>query len=125
MLPNFHLSIEVKSIEESIVFFTRVLKAEVIHRDSSGYVNIDWFGSQITLAENGDMGCASPNLHFGVNLTLRNFDELFQNIMREGKEFVHMEPEIRDKGSSIERKKMFLKCPTGYLVEIKGYWSQS
>lgn len=125
MLPNFHLSIGVKSLEESIDFFTRVLKAEVVHRDSSGYVNIDWFGSQITLAENEDMVFAPPLFHFGVNLTLHNFDELFQNIVREGNEFIHMEPEVRDASTDMERKKMFLKCPTGYLIEVKGYRSLS
>ena len=121
MSPNFHLSIGVKSIEESVGFFTKVLRAKVLHRDPSGYVNIDFFGSQITLKKNGDINPELPDFHFGANLSLSDFEELSESIFINGREFIHMEPKVWEEGTHMERKKMYLKCPTGYLVELKGY----
>lgn len=121
MLPNFHLSIGVRSIEDSIDFFTRVLNAKVLHRDPSGYVNIDLYGSQITLKRNADIDPRLPDLHFGVNLSLTDFDQLSERALQVGREFIHMAPEVWEAGTTMERKKMYLKCPTGYLIELKGY----
>lgn len=121
MLPNFHLSIGVRSIEESVAFFTKILKAKVLHRDPTGYVNIDLFGSQITLKDNANINPELPDFHFGINLSLKEFDQLSESILATGREFVHMEPEVWESGTQMERKKMYLKCPTGYLVELKGY----
>lgn len=121
MLPNFHLSIGVHSIEESINFFTKLLQAKVLHRDPSGYVNIDLFGTQITLKKNENINPQLPDFHFGVNLPLNEFDKIAVHILEQGQEFVHMKPEVWDVGTPMERKKMYLKCPTGYFVELKGY----
>lgn len=121
MNPAFHLSIGVRSIAESVDFFTQLLQAKVLHRDPSGYVNIDFFGSQITLKQNTNITPDLADFHFGVNLSLNEFERLSQNIMEHGREFVTMEPEVWDQGAALERKKMYLKCPTGYLIELKGY----
>ena len=45
MQPEFHLSIGVRSIEISVDFFAGVMKGKVLHRDPSGYVNIDGAGN--------------------------------------------------------------------------------
>jgi extradiol dioxygenase family protein len=121
MLPSFHLSLGVKSVEDSVEFFTEILGSKVLHRDPSGYVNIDMFGSQITLKQNESVQPDLPDFHFGVNLKLDEFNKLSQMILEKGRRFVHMEPEVWDEGSPLERRKMYLKCPTGYLVELKGY----
>jgi extradiol dioxygenase family protein len=121
MLPSFHLSIGVRSIEKSVDFFTSLLGAKVLHRDPSGYVNIDFFGSQITLKHNIDAAPTLPDFHFGANLSLSEFDLLAKRVLETGRKHVAMEPEVWDAGTAMERKKMYLKCPTGYLVELKGY----
>lgn len=122
MLPNFHLSMDVKSIEESVRFFTDILQAKVLHRDPSGYVNIDFFGSQITLKQNEDILVSeNSHFHFGVNMELKEFNDLSSFILKQGQKFVVVPPEIWDGGTPLERKKMYLKCPTGYLIELKGY----
>ncbi len=123
MEPSFHLSVGAKNIDESIAFFVKLLGAKVLHRDPSGYVNIDLFGSQITLKHNPDISPDLPDFHFGVNLDLESFEELAKRALNQGRQFVHMEPEVWDSGTPLERKKMYLKCPTGYLVELKGYKS--
>ncbi|MES2801263.1 MAG: hypothetical protein V4654_02125 [Bdellovibrionota bacterium] len=121
MTTNFHLSIGVKSIDESVDFFTQILRAKVRHRDPSGYVNIDLFGSQITLKQNENIIPHLPDFHFGLNLSLDEFDIMSKDILKNGRQYVSMEPEVWDFGTDLERKKMYLKCPTGYLIELKGY----
>jgi extradiol dioxygenase family protein len=121
MKPTFHLSIGVKSIEESLNFIVGVLRGKVLHRDPSGYVNIDFFGSQITLKQNSEVVPNLREFHFGVNLSLKDFDELSTTILDSEPEFVTMTPEIWDAGTPMERKKMYLREPTGYVIEIKGY----
>lgn len=121
MNSAFHLSIGVDSIEKSVSFFSSLLEAKVLHRDPSGYVNLDFFGTQITLKVNPGIKPELPDFHFGVNLSLSEFDRLSKSILEKGKSFVHMQPEVWDADTPLERKKMYLKCPSGYLVELKGY----
>lgn len=121
MSSIFHLSIGVLSIEDSLEFFTKMLNAKVTHRDSSGYVNIDVYGNQLTLKPNPSIVPDLADFHFGINLSLSEFDELANNIIKNGHRFVFREPEIWDMNTPMERKKIYLKCPTGYLIEIKGY----
>jgi len=99
MYPSFHLSIAVKSIEDSL----------------------DFFGSQITLKHQPDIEVDHPHFHFGANLSLKEFDRLAENILENGRNYISMEPKVMDIGTPLERKKMYLNCPTGYLVELKGY----
>jgi extradiol dioxygenase family protein len=118
----FHLSIGVHSLEESAKFFTDVLGGSVTHEDASGYINVEVFGSQITLKKNSD---ARPDqladLHFGFNLSWGEFEQLSKRIVDSEYQGVVMKPKVADGGTSMERIKMYLKCPTGYLVELKGY----
>lgn len=120
-MKSFHLSLAVKSMEESVDFFVNVLGSKVLHRDPSGYVNIDFFGNQISLKHEPEVVPNLPEFHFGVNLSLQEFDEVSKNILANHHQHVHRKPEVWDAGTAIERKKMYLKCPTGYLVELKGY----
>ena len=101
-----------------------MLKGSIQHRDPSGYVNIELFGSQITLKSNMDVIPNLPDFHFGINLGLDKFDGLAKNILETAHASIIMAPEVVDAGTPMERKKMYLKCPTGYLIEIKGYKSK-
>jgi extradiol dioxygenase family protein len=121
MQPSFHLSIGVHSIDKSVEFFESLLGAKILHRDPSGYVNIELYGSQITLKHNADVNPNLPDFHFGVNLSL----EEFESVSRRVQELQHKDaapaPEVWDAGTSLERVKMYLRCPTGYKIELKGY----
>ena len=121
MNPEFHLSIGVRSVETSVDFFVGVMGGAVLHRDPSGYVNLDLYGSQITLKQNESVSPDLPDLHFGINLGLTEFDALAMKILESGYDHIVMKPKVVDAGTSMERKKMYLKCPTGYLIELKGY----
>lgn len=117
----FHLSIGVRSIEDSVIFFSQILGGKVTHRDDSGYVNIELFGSQITLKDNPSINPNLPDFHFGFNMSLQEFDDLSHRVVSQASDRIHMEPKVVDAGTELERKKMYLRCPTGYLVELKGY----
>lgn len=120
-MKPFHLSIGVKSIEDAVSFYSGVLGGVVTHRDESGYVNIELFGSQITLKNNPKIKPELPDFHFGFNMSLEEFNDLSTQIMEKSRSVVYMEPKVVDEGTDMERKKMYLKSPTGYLVELKGY----
>lgn len=119
--PTFHLSIGVRSMEASVDFFVRVLRARVQHRDPLGYLNVDFYGTQITLKSNPSVVPELPDFHFGMNLSLPEFELLANNIQREANGAIVMSPTVVEPNTKMERRKMYVKCPTGYLIEIKGY----
>lgn len=116
----FHLSLPVHSLEESVGFFERALEAVVSHRDASGYVNLDVPGCRLTLHENPGAVVDMPGLHFGINLGLDAFlvrAALLQSLLPHA---IVAPVQVRDAGTPQERRKLLLRCPSGYLIEIKG-----
>lgn len=122
-IAHFHLSIGVKSLQKSVDFFEQTLGALVQHRDPSGYVNIDFYGVQITLKESIHAIPDLPEFHFGANMSLAAFNQLEKLIVQKDPNCIVMPAKIVDAGTAMERKKMYVKFPTGYLIEIKGYGS--
>ena len=102
-------------------FFESVTKAKVTHRDPSGYVNVDFYGSQITLQTGGSGPDMGPHFHFGANFSLVEFEHLAAHAKSVSPESLVGEVEIWDKGTHMERRKLYLKTPAGYLLELKGY----
>lgn len=125
MTPAFHLSIGVRSTDSSVDFFTRVLRGSVTHRDPTGYVNVELFGSELTLKPNESVTPDLPDLHFGVNLDVKDFEQLARHVIAVEPACVVMPPKTVDAGTPLERRKMYVRCPTGYLIELKGYVSKS
>lgn len=122
MTPAFHLSLGVQSLDASVEFYVRVLNAVVAHRDPSGYVNLELFGAQITLQQTAET--ATPaDFHFGFNLAMHDFERLAEQILASGYQDVAMKPTVVDAGTPLERKKMYVRCPSGYLIELKGHGS--
>ncbi len=121
MKPAFHLSLPVRSLDESVEFFVRVLRSNVEHVDPSGYVNLDFFGSQITLKQNAAAAPRGGDFHFGVNLDLEALDALAAHVQATAPASIVGPLTVVDAGTPLERKKMYLKCPTGHLIELKGY----
>jgi extradiol dioxygenase family protein len=120
-IPTFHLSLGVQSLDESVEFYVRVLNATVAHRDPSGYVNLELFGMQLTLQRSAS--AAPPDVHFGFNLAMKEFERIAEQILAAGEAGIVMPPKIVDAGTPLERKKLYLCCPSGYLIELKGYGS--
>lgn len=120
MSKPFHLSIGVRSINDSVNFFTKVLNGKVTHQETT-YVNMELFGHQLTLKPNDSISSDLPDFHFGFNMSLEEFDLIADKLTSTASKYIHMEPKVVDLGTPMERKKMYLKSPSGYLVELKGY----
>ncbi|NRA66193.1 MAG: hypothetical protein HRU19_17025 [Pseudobacteriovorax sp.] len=121
MKNRFHLSIAAKEIEKEAQFLCELLGGTVTHRDPSGYINIDLQGCQITLKTNSLVEVNLQDFHFGFNLDSDEFEMISSRIIESKYQDIVMKPKVIDAGTPIERKKMYLKSPTGYLVELKGY----
>ena len=107
-------------MDESLDFFVRFLGATVEHRDPSGYVNLDWFGTQLTLTEDAQVS-APAGLHFGFNLDLETFERMARALEENAAGAIAMQPQTVDAGTPRERRKMYVRCPSGYLIELKGF----
>lgn len=120
MKAPFHLSLPVRSIEESVAFFEHALLATVSHRDPSGYVDLAVPGCSLTLHQNPAAVIDAPGLHFGINLGLDDFLQLAARLQADLPGAIVAPPKVRDAGTPRERHKMFLRCLSGYVIEIKG-----
>ncbi|MDQ3282694.1 MAG: hypothetical protein M3Q69_14930 [Acidobacteriota bacterium] len=120
MTPVFHLSLPVRSVDESVAFFADLLGATVTHRDASGYVNLEWFGTQLTLAAGVDLPI-SGELHFGINVNLETFERMATAFAASAPNAIAMQPKVVDAGTPRERRKMYVRCPSGYLIELKAF----
>lgn len=109
-----------KSIKKEISFFTDVLECKVTHQEEK-YTNIDFFGSQVTLKEIPEVNTKLQELHFGVNLNLLEFEDYTKRILESKYDGILTHPTIVDVDNEMERRKMYLKSPSGYIFEIKGY----
>ena len=49
------------------------------------------------------------------------FDRLAESIVALARGNIVMEPKVVDTSTPLECRKMYLRCPTGYLIELKGY----
>lgn len=90
----FHLSIGVQSLTEADEFFVAVLGGTVTHRDPSGYINVEVFGSQFTLKNNPNIQVTLPDFYFGFNMTLTEFNELSEIILAQHTRCVEMQPKV-------------------------------
>lgn len=119
-MTSFHLSLPVRNLAAMKDFYTRVMQAAVTHEDESGYINIDLGGAQVTLHEQAGMHAPSSDMHFGINLPVDEFIALAEHVRHTAADCIQVQPTIVDAGTSRERRKMFLRCPSGYLIEVKG-----
>lgn len=93
------------------------------HRDPTGYANVDLQGTQITLTPAPGLVVDSSHIHFGLNLDLADFERMAAAILGSGYTGVVSRPRVVDEGTPRERRKMYVTCPSGWRIELKGYAS--
>jgi extradiol dioxygenase family protein len=99
-------------------------------RSSDEWVDFDFYGHQIvahlspeearhqqTNAVDGD---AVPVRHFGVILSLSDWQALADKLVRAGTRFI-VEPHVRFQGEVGEQSTMFLLDPSGNALEFKAF----
>ena len=131
MANVFHLAIPVgDDLDKAIEFYCNVLGCKKGNFEDSpldSWCDIDFWGNELTLhtssctqnreAHDVDMGTGLVP-HFGVHLDAEEFQSLKEKLIQENVEFVD-EPYIRFKGEVYEQETMFIKDPSGNILELK------
>ena len=130
MAKTFHLAIPVEDLDKAIEFYCNVLgckKGNSEDKPPNSWCDIDFWGNELTLHASSctqnsethdvDMGTVLVP-HFGVHLDAEEFQSLKEKLIQENVEFVD-EPYIRFKGEVYEQETMFIKDPSGNILELK------
>jgi extradiol dioxygenase family protein len=128
-LHPFHLAFPVTSLAEARAFYGDLLGCPE-GRSSDDWVDFNLYGHQIvahlspdeaghhnTSAVDGDN---VPVRHFGVVLSMPEWDALADKLRARGVKFV-IEPHIRFKGQVGEQATMFFLDPCGNALEFKAF----
>ncbi|QSN63177.1 MULTISPECIES: VOC family protein [unclassified Caballeronia] len=128
-MPPFHLAFPVHSLSDARAFYGELLGCPE-GRSSEDWVDFNFYGHQIvahlapdevghrsTSAVDGD---AVPVRHFGVVLSIPQWEALAEKLKAAGTRFI-IEPHIRFKGEVGEQATMFFLDPSGNAVEVKAF----
>ena len=127
-LQPFHLAIPVRELEETRAFYNTTLNCKE-GRSSDKWVDLDFYGHQLVLhiadqknenQSNPVDGHEVPVPHFGVVLTMDDWNQLADRLKKQKIEFI-IEPYIRFKGEPGEQATMFFKDPSGNALEFKAF----
>ena len=128
-LQPFHLAFPVHDIEVARKFYGEVIGCTE-GRSSDAWVDFNFYGHQVVAhlapEECGDAktsavdGHGVPVRHFGVVLSMADWEALAERLKAIGTEFV-IEPYIRFKGEVGEQATMFFKDPSGNALEFKAF----
>ena len=126
----FHLAFPVDDLEKTREFYTKTLGCTE-GRSSDRWIDFDMYGHQVVahlvddldqVATNAVDGDDVPSSHFGVILEMEQWNQLADNLVKLGIEFI-IEPHIRFKGEPGEQATMFFLDPCGNAIEFKAFKS--
>ncbi len=125
----FHLAFPVTSLEKARAFYGGLLGCPE-GRSSPEWVDFDLYGHQIvahlspseagSVSTNAVDGDNVPVRHFGVVLSMAEWDALAAKLQAAGTKFV-IEPHVRFKGEVGEQATMFFLDPCGNALEFKAF----
>tara|TARA_B100000214_G_scaffold168214_1_gene120798 strand:- start:960 stop:1373 length:414 start_codon:yes stop_codon:yes gene_type:complete len=126
----FHLAFPVDNLDKTREFYTKTLGCNE-GRSSDRWIDFDMYGHQVVahlvdeldqVATNAVDGDDVPSSHFGVILEMEQWNQLADNLVKLGIEFI-IEPHIRFKGEPGEQATMFFLDPCGNALEFKAFRS--
>ena len=128
-LRPFHLAFPVHDLAEARAFYGGVLGCQE-GRSSDRWIDFDLAGHQIVAhldpaaravaVENPVDGHAVPVPHFGVVLTMPDWEAMAARVAAAGVRF-GIEPHVRFKGQAGEQATMFFCDPSGNALEFKAF----
>ena len=128
-IQPFHLAFPVRDLEEARNFYGRKLGCPE-GRSSPDWIDFNLYGHQIdahlspeacgAAALNAVDGHGVPVRHFGVVLTMEQWEAMAKKLTDDGTKFV-IEPYIRFKGEVGEQATMFFLDPSGNALEFKAF----
>ncbi len=129
----FHLAFPVRDLAEARRFYGNLLECPE-GRSSNEWVDFDLHGHQIVahlaphecrrVSTNAVDGDAVPVLHFGVVLTMAQWERLAERLSLARTEFV-IKPHVRFMGEVGEQATMFFHDPSGNALEFKAFADDS
>lgn len=127
--PRFHLAIPVADIEAVRPFYCELLGCKT-GREASRWLDLDFFGHQITLhmsdeqaqsaSHNQVDSKAVPVRHFGAILPLAQWHSFSDRLQAAGVDFI-IEPGLRFSGEVGEQWTLFMLDPAGNALEFKSF----
>ena len=128
-LRPFHLAFPVNDLNEARAFYGDVMGCAE-GRSSDQWIDFNFYGHQIVAhldvtarpvaVHNPVDGHDVPVPHFGIVLTMPQWEELAQRLKVAGTKF-GIEPHIRFKGEVGEQATMFFYDPSGNALEFKAF----
>lgn len=132
-LTPFHLAIPCRDVAEATAFYRDVLGC-FLGRSSEQWIDLNLYGhqlvchldpslgvnGQVTLIHNDVDAHDVPIPHFGVVLSMADWDKLAERLKNYGIQFM-IEPYVRFKGRAGEQATMFFKDPSGNALEFKAF----
>ena len=133
MAETFHLAIPVEDLDKTIEFYCNVLGCKKGNSENNppfSWCDIDFWGNELTLHSSiSEFRVNERHLvdkedvsipHFGVHLDAEEFQSLKGKLVQDWKnvEFVN-KPYVRFKGDELEQETMFIKDPSGNILEFK------
>ena len=133
MAKTFHLAIPVEDLDKTIEFYCNVLGCKKGNSENNppfSWCDIDFWGNELTLHSSiSEFRVNERHLvdkedvsipHFGVHLDAEEFQSLKGKLVQDWKnvEFVN-KPYVRFKGDVLEQETMFIKDPSGNVLEFK------
>ncbi|MEM8961248.1 MAG: VOC family protein [Acidobacteriota bacterium] len=139
-LTPFHLAFPVSDLDATRRFYTEVLGCRE-GRSAERWVDFDFHGHQISahlraggmvagggaagggpgdVASNPVDGDTVPIPHFGLVLSMDNWEKVAERVRGQGVEFI-IGPRIRFQGEPGEQGTFFVRDPSGNAIEIKGF----
>ncbi len=125
----FHVAFPVNNLEVTRKFYAEVLGCKV-GRSAERWIDFDLFSHQISAhlvdeekksgKTNPVDGKNVPVLHWGVILTMEQWEKLAENVKKHGVKFI-IEPYIRFKGEVGEQATMFFLDPSGNALGFKAF----
>ena len=126
-MPPFHIAFPVDDLAAARDFYGRLLGCPE-GRSADHWVDFDLHGHQIVAhlapdavqarATNTVDGDDVPVPHFGLVLSMRDWEDLAERLVETGVDFV-IPPTVRFAGSPGEQATMFLLDPAGNALEFK------
>ena len=129
-LRPFHLAVPVHDIAAARRFYGDLMGFEE-GRSSDHWVDYNFYGHQFVVHLDANMkshdpvsnpvdGKDVPIPHFGVVLSMEDWEALANRLTSEGVPFV-IEPYVRFKGEAGEQATMFFLDPSGNALEFKAF----
>ena len=132
-LRPFHLALAVPSKDIAKTFYTATMGC-TIGRESDEWVDINFFGHQITFHQVANFFSPShsncvdakvvPLPHFGIVLKYDDWHKLSVHLSSQNIDFI-IDPYIRFKGLKGEQATMFFRDPNGIAIELKAFKNDS